>query len=151
MSNSIPAVCGRMRIAAVLLVSSSFVASVAIANPPAAASSPTVAADPIAELVVRLSATHGLWQNGLFVPIQLPASASHEQVLLRLFELSAFNAGRVSEHHVLDARRIEIPGGAQGQYTALLVHTNLGRKIVILKFSGPGAGWWSHIYDVGGA
>ncbi len=138
-----------MRPASLLLAI--LVASVAIANPPGAASSPGVAADPIAELVARLSATHGLWHNGMFLPVQLPADASNERVLSRLFELSAFDAGRVSSHHLLEARQIEIPGEVQGRYTALLVQTNLGRKIVILKFIGPEVGWWSRIYDVGRA
>ena len=141
----------RMRPALLSLILSSVAVSAAIANPPVAASSAGMAADPIAQLVGRLSATHGLWHNGLFPSIDLPAHAPVEQVLSRVFQLSAFNTGRVSEHHVLQARQIEIPGEVQGRYTALLVQTNLGRKIVILKFSGLEVGWWSRVYDVGPA
>jgi hypothetical protein len=121
------------------------------ASPPLSASSPRVAADdPIARLLDRLSTSHGLWRNGLFPSIELPRTATNEQVVSRVFELSSFDKGRVSDHRIVETRQIRIPGD-QDLYTALLVKTNLGRKIVLLRFNGPSVGWWSRVYDADAA
>lgn len=33
-------------------------------------------------------------------------------------------------------------------YQALLVDTDQGRKIVLIRHGGPAVGWWSRIFDV---
>lgn len=32
-------------------------------------------------------------------------------------------------------------------YTAVLTETDLGKKIVLLKYERPGLGWWNRVYD----
>ena len=119
----------------------------AIATTPQPASSPrVVAADPITQLVERLSASHGLWRNGLFPSLGLAENASNEQIVARVFEVSTFDQGRVTEHRILQTRHVQIPTGQQELYIAILVETNIGRKIVLVKFDGPAAGWWSRVY-----
>jgi hypothetical protein len=137
-----------MHLAGLFALVGSLAFCAASAGPLGATLSPRVAAaDPIARLVDRLSASHGLWQNGLFPSLGLTASASNEEILSRIFELYVCAEGRVFEHGIVEVRQIRIPGELPDLYTALLVETNLGRKIVILKFNGPVVDWWSRVYD----
>lgn len=106
-----------------------------------------VQADAIETLVSRLSSSHGLWENGLFPKLDLPASASTEQVVARVFQMTGFDKGRVENYHILEIRRVRIPWAGLDSYTAVLVDTELGKKIVLLKHEGPAVGWWSRVYD----
>lgn len=109
---------------------------------------PAVYEDAIDQLVTKLSATHGLWINGVSPILALPASASVEQVLVRVFEMTGFDRGHVTSHQMLTSRKIEIAGGPTGSYTAVLVDTNLGRKIVLLQRAERSTDWWSRVYEV---
>jgi hypothetical protein len=44
-------------------------------------------------------------------------------------------------------RHLRGPGGRTDRYTAALVDTDFGVKIVLIKYAGPTLGWWSHVYD----
>jgi hypothetical protein len=107
--------------------------------------------DPIAQLVARLSsASHGMWHNGLYSPVKLPASASTEEVLRQVFQqtLVGLQGAHVGRHQVLETRQVRIPtAGPSDAYTAVLVETDLGRKVVLLQYESPGLGWWSRVYD----
>ena len=122
---------------------------VALAAPQPPPSPGVVVADPITQLVERLSASHGLWRNGLFPSLGLIEHASDEQIVARVLQLSTFDEGRVTQHRILQTRRVQIRAGHQEPqeiYTAILVGTSIGRKIVLLKFNGPASGWWSRVY-----
>jgi hypothetical protein len=106
-----------------------------------------VASDPVERLVARLSSSHGLWQNGLFPKLDLPATASTKQVVSRVFPMTGFDKGHVAEHRILETRQVRIPGSLPDSYTAVLVDTDFGRKILLLKHEGPAVGWWSRVYD----
>jgi hypothetical protein len=136
-----------MHLAILVALIGSLTIDAALAVTPRPASSPrAVVADPITQLVERLSASHGLWRNGLFPSLGLTENASSEQIVARVLELSTFDKGRVTKHRIMQTRRVQIPGEQQELYTAILVETNIGRKVVLLKFSGPAAGWWSRVY-----
>lgn len=100
----------------------------------------------IERLVAWLSA-HPLWENGLFPTLDLPPTASTEQVLSMIFRVTSFDAGRVDEHRILYSREAGIPGSLPNRYTAVLVATNQGQKIVLLRYTGRPVGWWSRVYD----
>jgi hypothetical protein len=80
--------------------------------------------------------------NGTSPNIALPPTASAEQVLARLFDRVSFDEGRVSWHTILEARSVVIGGE---EFFGLLVLTNLGRKIVLLRYEGTILGWWSRV------
>jgi hypothetical protein len=103
----------------------------------------TTAADPIDQLVTRLSTPpqSGLWQNGLFPIIKLPATASTNEVLAKVLER------QVDSYKVLKIRQVHIPGNLPDLYTAVLIQTSAGEKIVLFKYEGEAVGWWSRIYD----
>ncbi len=52
--------------------------------------------DPVDRLVTRLSASHGLWLNGVSPILELPATASTEQVVSRVFQMTDFDHGHVT-------------------------------------------------------
>jgi hypothetical protein len=103
--------------------------------------------DPIEALVDRLSSSHGMWTNGMFPKLDLPATASAEQVVARVFKMISFDKGRVKSHRILETREIRIRGPLPDTYTALLVDTDFGRKIVLLQYTSPSVGWWSRVFD----
>jgi hypothetical protein len=105
------------------------------------------AADSIDRLIARLSSSHGLWRNGLFPRLDLPATASTEQVIARVFQRTGIDKGRVSKSRNVQIRQVRIPGSLPDEYTAVLVETDLGRKIVLLQRVSGSLGWWSRVYD----
>jgi len=108
----------------------------------------TATPDPVDRLVADLSATHGLWINGAVPIIQLPEIASTEQVLERVFEMTGFERGRVKTYKVSKIRQVQIPvrSPLSVSYMAALVRTDLGEKIVLLRYGGDFR-WWSRVYD----
>ncbi len=104
--------------------------------------------DSIEALVTQLSSSHLMWKNGLFPTLDLPATASIEQILERVFQLSGFEKGHVSSHRILETRQVRIgESSSEATYTAVLVDTDLGRKIVLLQYLSTSESWWSRVYD----
>ena len=99
--------------------------------------------DSIDHLVARLSA-NPLWQNGRSPAIDLPEHASAEQVVAKVFEMISFDKGKVTKHRIVKVRRVEIQ---RSPYTAALVETELGEKVVLFGFVGGRLGWWSRVFD----
>jgi hypothetical protein len=118
----------------------------ATTQPNAAAAAAAV--DPIDRLVEQLSSTHGLWQNGISPALDLPGTASTEQVVALVFEKWGFDAGHVKQHRILETRQVRIAGSLPDVYTAVLVDTDMGRKIVLIQGTGTNPKWWSRVYDV---
>ena len=109
------------------------------------------APDPIAGLVAKLTATHGLWLNGIYPKLNVPKDAPVEQVLREVFEKTSPPQGKVITFDIIEQREVTIPivadrkMGPQEQYTAVRVKTNVGHKIVLMQQSRTD--WWSRIYD----
>ena len=99
------------------------------------------AADEIDDVVAKLSATHGLWVNGLYPTLDLPRTATAEQVLTRMFERISFDRGKVTEFKLVQLRTIQLD---QAPMQAALVDTNQGRKVVLFRWEK--SGWWSRTY-----
>jgi hypothetical protein len=103
--------------------------------------------DPIDALVAQLTRTGGMWLNGLSPVLELPENASTEELVAEFFQKVSYEQGQIKSHTIADSRRVTItPGIFDDQYTAVLVDTNLGRKILLLQYSKNG-GWWSRVYD----
>lgn len=92
--------------------------------------------DPISALVLKLGATHGLWLNGLSPNLGLGPEAAPTQVLGKI----------LSSAQVLEMRQVTIPDSGQLPYTALLVETSQGRKVVLMQYQ-PSSGWWTRVFD----
>jgi hypothetical protein len=100
--------------------------------------------DPINQLVTKLSLSNGYWACGIFTPVNLPSSASTAEVISEYCD-SAYGD---SSHRIITSRRvcigISIPAN---YYTAVLMDTVYGRKIVLLQDQESIAGWWCKEYD----
>jgi hypothetical protein len=103
--------------------------------------------DPIDHLVADFSASYGLWENGIFPILGLPETASSEQVIKKTFEMTGFDKGHLTSYKIVEIRQVHIRGSLPDLYTAALVQTDLGEKIVLFKYDGPKVGWWSRVYD----
>ncbi len=139
-----------MRVTLLLVVLGVFCGCSARQQPSVAPTPKPQAAQPdsIDLLVARLASSHGFWINGLSLTLSLPATASTEEVLARVFQMTGFDKGHVSTHRVLETRQVRIPDSfPDAAYTAVLVETDFGRKIVLLRYESPTLGWWSRVYD----
>ncbi|NIA00056.1 hypothetical protein [Massilia sp. CCM 8734] len=112
----------------------------------AQAAPPDPPADKIAALVSAL-AKNPLWMNGLTPHVKLGAGASPPQVLELFFLMINFDAGPVSKYTIVAVRDVVIPpeGSSSPTMTAMLVETNLGPKIVLIRFERDG--WWTRAFD----
>ena len=103
--------------------------------------------DAIQGLVDKLSAdSSGDWVNGMYPTLDLPPSATVEEVIDRLFQVVGFGPGRVTEFRVLELRGVVIGSRSPERYNAARVETNLGQKIVL--FRRERQDWWTRVYDL---
>jgi len=132
---------------AVLVVLSVLAASCTPPAPGGAGDSGIGEADPIVALVERLSADRsGDWINGLYLRLDLPATASVEEVFDRMFERSPFHEGFVRDYTIVEMRPVVIEGLRAEPFTAAIVDTNFGRRIVL--FRRERLDWWTRIYEI---
>jgi hypothetical protein len=132
---------------AVLVVLSVLAASCRLPAPESSADAGNVGPDPIVALVERLSADRsGDWVNGLYPRLDLPATATVEAVFDRMFQRSPFNEGFVSDYTIVETRPVVIEGLRPEPYTAAIVDTNFGRRIVL--FRRERLDWWTRIYEI---
>ena len=113
-------------------------------------------ADEIDQLVADLSNTNRLWSwnSGGFTNLGLPATASTDDVIKRIFEMS-LPKGQEADHKILMIRQVHIPNGVgyisnvtdSDLYTAAVVLKDGSNKIVFFKYWGSALGWWSRVYD----
>lgn len=114
------------------------------ASPPP---SPSAAAgeDAISRQVKKLDA-HGLWTNGLSPNIDLPPTASTADVVVKVLAAVGFDKGHVKTHRVLTEREVRV-GTDPKPYRAALVETDLGKKVLLMRYESDSSGWWSRVYD----
>ena len=115
------------------------------------------ATHPIERLQAKLSAD-SMWINGE-TPVfpDLKESTDPETVALRF--LYAFGYGdfdnpkevrKGTKNKILDVQRIRIQGVSPDIFTAVLLDTNLGKKIVLVQFTESlGGNWWGRVFDAG--
>jgi hypothetical protein len=89
----------------------------------------------------------------MFVPVQLPATASPEQLISALTVRGEFGHLNIysGSIKILQTRSVHTTPPMSKNYTAVLLDTNLGQKMVLLQpqtFNGTWHGWYWKIYDV---
>jgi hypothetical protein len=107
-------------------------------------------ADPIDALVASLAKTGGMWLNGISPVLELPEDAPFEDLVAEFFQKVSYEGGPIGSIAIEEIRPVSIPPGFDSdRYTAVLVHTNLGRKILLLQFQKSDR-WWCRVYDAQG-
>jgi len=116
----------------------------------ASCAGPKVAAtDPIDTLVARLNASMGLWVNGIWQGVGLPADATPQEVLSAGVKVWIFNQGSIKTYRIQEVRKLtELPVGEnQPPYMAALIESDLGTRICLFR-PDMHNGWSVRFYDV---
>jgi hypothetical protein len=82
-----------------------------------------------------------------FVPVDLPATATPAEVIDALSKRGTLRDDQIASFKILETRRVHSKqkGAESDFYSAVLMDTNLGRKILLLQ---PGShGWYFKFYD----
>jgi len=134
-----------IRLLFILLISNLLTGCMSTSGPHARIPKPkAMELDPINQLVTKLSSSNGYWAYGIFTPVDLPESASTADVISEYCD-SAYGD---NSHRIITIRRVCIGLSIPADYyTAVLIDTAYGRKIVLLQFQGANAGWWCKEYD----
>lgn len=135
-----------MRSASVFSIAALLLGCALLPDRSAAAEHAAAKNDPITTLVEKLSASH-VWQNGMYPILGLPATASTDEVIARVFEMTSFQEGRAKRYRILETRLVQISENLAYTYLAALVRTDFGDRIVLLKYGDSRTGWWSRVYD----
>jgi hypothetical protein len=102
--------------------------------------------DPIDRLVADYSKSQGFFENGMSRPIELPAGAAPEAVIKEALGINDSDKEGLASLKILEIRRVQIKDAQEDSYTAALVNTPGGKKIVLFSYAGN-SGWWSRILD----
>jgi hypothetical protein len=108
-------------------------------------------ADEIDDLVTNLSNTNRLggWNSGQYSVLRLPATASTNDVIKRIFDMG-LPKEQEADYKILKIRQVCIPNGLRPDiqtYTAAIVQKDDSKKIILFNYWGPNLGWWSRVYD----
>ena len=99
--------------------------------------------DPIDTWVAQLDA-EAMWQNGIYPLLDLPQTATTQQVVAKVFQMTGF-PGHDKPYEILEIRKVHINGCLSGLYTAVLAETIHGKVVVLLQYNGE---WWSRVLGV---
>lgn len=104
--------------------------------------------DPIGVLTKRLNDDiGGLWINGMYPIIHLPSNASTKDVLDEAIKKTGFDEGHIKRYNILNTRTVNLRAGTTHEYSAILIDSDLGRKVILMRYEGETTGWWTRFYD----
>ena len=105
--------------------------------------------DSITALAKRLNNDiGGEWINGEYPCINLPEQANTTDVLDEAVKIVGFDEGHIKKYEIVTTRRVNLNDGNNHEYLAVLINSDLGRKIVLMRYESPAIGWWSRFYNV---
>ncbi len=103
--------------------------------------------DPIDALVAQLSKAGGIWVNGITPVLDFPETTPTAEIVAAYFQKVSFSEGEITSQTLQEVRQVRIADSLPNeQYTAALVETNLGRKILLMQYSQH-SGWWCRVFD----
>ena len=105
--------------------------------------------NPIDQLVTKLSAELGEWKNGSVMSVHLPSSAKPKEVISKLYQSRDMRYGNIiTNFQIIEIRPVHIsPNFGNTNYMAVLMDTNLGRKITLLQYEDSVSSWWNKTFD----
>jgi len=112
--------------------------------------------DPIAKLVANISRNQAeggmIFPSGPFQPISSPPTAPTVELVAQAFRYSFRDRSAATNFAILTTQQVRICGDEElarlgnVNYTAVLVSTAGGQRIVLLQYS-QGNRWWNRVYD----
>ena len=103
--------------------------------------------DPIDQLTDHLNSQFGLWINGESPYIGLPPEATPEQVINQAIKLTGFDQGQIKTYTIREMRRVNLNEDGTNKYSAILLDSDCGKKIILFRYEGERLGWWTRFYD----
>jgi len=106
-----------------------------------------VAGNPrIAEFVKNLGDPDS-WKNGLYWPIHVGASASPKDVIDAYIKTDRGVDRFITQYDIIATEKVAAPmNSLSGDYTAVLIKSNLGDMIVLMENNG--ADWWVKVFNI---
>jgi len=97
--------------------------------------------DPVVRFSYQLYA-NPMWLMGMHSQLQLPVTATAEEIVAQEVSSVSFPEGKITSYHIVRVEEITLAGNP---FSAVLLETNLGKKIVLYRH---GDLYWSvKIYD----
>jgi hypothetical protein len=95
---------------------------------------------------------HGFVPSYTFAPIDLPQTATPAELISAIFKRSAWESGLFdfTSYKILQIRSVPAEFPSLPNYTAVLLDTNLGQKVVLLQplqEKSRWHGWYYKIYE----
>jgi hypothetical protein len=87
-----------------------------------------------------------MWVNGAYPIISLPEDAKPEAVLAQAFKMTGFDKGHIKTYRIREVRGVELTASGMKNCFAVLVESDLGKKILLLRYQGKQR-WWTRFYD----
>jgi hypothetical protein len=106
------------------------------------------AANPkIAKLVAELEKDI-MWASGGFTPLHLARSASITQFVARSVDTFGFDAGHIKRYKILAIEKVpQLDEPGVGKLTAVLIASDMGDKVIFMRYEGGWVGWWTKMFD----
>jgi hypothetical protein len=103
--------------------------------------------DAIDNLMVEVA--HEEVPSYLYQSIKLPATATPEQLVSALSKGGDmyWTGMKITSFKIVNVRAAQSGPDAWEHYTAVLLDTNVGQKILLLRPEPDGSGWYHKLYD----
>ena len=92
------------------------------------------------------------WDNGYYSPIKLPAQATPKRVILPALRINCLLGTQqptaIHRYNIVAVEKAIMPSPFPGRskYTAVLIRTDRGEKIIMMRHGNDG--WWTRVYSV---
>jgi hypothetical protein len=89
------------------------------------------------------------WSVGMFPTIELPSKAAPAEVTGVCVRAYAYPRGLIKQYRILAAETVFIPDDPPKppvRYTAVLIASDLGKKIYLMQYIGHSR-WWTRSFD----
>lgn len=103
--------------------------------------------DAIELLVSRLNTNDDLWRERISPVIKLPKYSRPKDVLEQAITKFRFEDRRISSYRIVEVRDVELKRWIGDGYRAVLFESNLGRKILICRYSDH-QDWFVRFFDI---
>lgn len=107
--------------------------------------------DPINKIVQELNSDKfGMWVNGIYPIINLPANAKPEEVIAQAIKMTGFDKGHIKTYKIVEIRKVKLNAPSMENCSAALIESDLDVKVLLFKYeeNSSSSTWWTRFYDI---
>jgi len=105
--------------------------------------------DPIDQIANKLNSDiHGLWVNGGYPTIKLPADEKPENVIEQAIKTVGFDKGHIKTYKIIEVRKIKLNASGMENCSAALIESDLGKKVLLFKYKESSSQWWTRFFEI---